>query len=278
MSTLIKIELLKIFKKWRSYIGFIAVGLLVGIVQTAIYFEGSGYLNFATRSFRDSFEYVGNLLNGYFISYMILQALYIHIPFLIVLVGGDLLAGEATAGTYRMLVTRPISRFQIVASKFIAGIIYTILLLAFLMLISLGLSVLIFGTGDLIVAKQVVIIFAQNDVLWRIFSAYGFAILSLSVVLSLSFFFSSLVENAIGPIVATMAVIIIFIILAALDIEGLRWIRPYLFVTHMTQWTLFFDDPIDYEKLLNSIYVLLAHIVSLFTVTFIIFKRKDILS
>lgn len=278
MINLIGIELTKIFKKWRSYIGFIAVGLLVGIVQTAIYFEGSNYLNFATRSFRDSFEYVGNLLNGYFISYMILQALYIHIPFLIVLVGGDLLAGEATAGTYRMLVTRPISRTQIVSSKFLAGIIYTILLLAFLMLISLGLSILIFGAGDLIVAKQGVIIFAQNDVLWRIFSAYGFAILSLSVVLSLSFFFSSLVENAIGPIVATMAVIIIFIILSALDIEGLRWIRPYLFVTHMTQWTSFFDAPIDYPKLFNSIYVLLAHIAGLFLTTLIIFKRKDILS
>lgn len=278
MISLIGIELLKIFKKWRSYIGFIAVGLLVGIVQTAIYFEGSGYLNYATRSFRDSFEYVGNLLNGYFISHLILQALYIHIPFLIVLVGGDLLAGEATAGTYRMLITRPISRTQIVAAKFFAGLIYTIFLLLFLMLMSLGLSVLIFGTGDLIVAKQGVIIFAESDVLWRIFSAYAFATLSLSVVLSLSFFFSSLVENAIGPIVATMAVIIIFIILSALDIEGLRWIRPYLFVTHMTQWTSFFEDPIDFSKLINSVLVLSAHILGLFTITLIIFKRKDILS
>lgn len=278
MISLIGIELLKIFKKWRSYIGFIAVGLLVGIVQTAIYFEGSGYLNYATRSFRDSFEYVGNLLNGYFISHLILQALYIHIPFLIVLVGGDLLAGEATAGTYRMLITRPISRTRIVASKFLAGLIYTILLLLFLMLMSLGLSILIFGTGDLIVAKQGVIIFAESDVLWRIFSAYAFATLSLSVVLSLSFFFSSLVENAIGPIVATMAVIIIFIILSALDIEGLRWIRPFLFVTHMTQWTSFFEDPIDFSKLMNSVLVLSAHILGLFAITLLIFRRKDILS
>ncbi|MCK7520020.1 MAG: ABC transporter permease [Ignavibacteriales bacterium] len=47
-----------------------------------------------------------------------LNALVVHIPFLITLVAGDLLAGEATAGTYRILVTRPVSRFKIVFSKF----------------------------------------------------------------------------------------------------------------------------------------------------------------
>jgi len=171
MIMLIGIELSKIFRKWRSYIGFAAVGLLVGIVQTAIYFQGSGYLSFATRSFRDSFEYTGNLLNGYLVAHLVLQALYIHIPFLIVLVGGDLLAGEATAGTYRMLITRPISRFQIVMSKFIAGLIYTILLLFFLMMMSLGVSLLIFGTGELIVVQKSIIVFAKNDILWRFFFA-----------------------------------------------------------------------------------------------------------
>jgi ABC-2 type transport system permease protein len=275
---LIGIELSKIFRKWRSYIGFAAVGLLAAIVQTAIYFQGSGYLNFATRSFRDSFEYVGNLLNGYLVAHIVLQALYIHIPFLIVLVGGDLLAGEATAGTYRMLISRPISRFQIVMSKFIAGLIYTILLLLFLMIMSLGVSLLIFGTGELIVVQKSIIVFARNDILWRFIFAYGFATLSLGVVLSLSFFFSSLVENAIGPIFATMAVIIIFMILSAMNIEGLKEIHPYLFVTHMTQWTTIFDNPIDYSNLFKSMLVLIAHIVGLFSVTFLIFKRKDILS
>ncbi|GAB4151116.1 MAG: hypothetical protein Fur0015_14660 [Ignavibacteriales bacterium] len=278
MIKLIRIELYKIFSKWRSYIGFAAVGLLVGIVQTAIYFQGSGYLNFATRSFNDSFEYVGNLLNGYLVAHIIMQALYIHIPFLIVLVGGDLLAGEATAGTYRMLITRPITRVQLVFSKFLAGLTYTILLLAFLMLLSLGLSLFVFGSGELIVLQKSVIIFAQDDILWRFILAYIFAGLSLSVVLSLAFFFSSLVENAIGPIFSTMAVIIIFLILSAMNIEGLKEIRPYLFVTHMTKWTLFFDSPVDYNEILKSVLVLLGHIVTLFTITLVIFKRKDILS
>ena len=218
--TLIRIELLKIFRKWRTYIGFIAIGILVPLLHLAMYLEGQKSLEFITRGLRDSFILVGNLLNGYWISYIILNALTIHIPFLITLVAGDLLAGEATAGTYRILVTRPISRMQIVTSKFLSGLIYTSSLILFLEFMSLAVGLVIFGSGELIVTgDQAIIIFEKSDILWRFFLAYGFAILSMMVVCSLAMLFSSLVENAIGPIVATMAVIIIFIILSAFDVE-----------------------------------------------------------
>ncbi|PKL87241.1 MAG: hypothetical protein CVV23_16340 [Ignavibacteriae bacterium HGW-Ignavibacteriae-2] len=278
MKTLVAIELTKIFRKWRTYIGFLAIGILVPIVQLALYFTGDNYLNFATRNIQQSFEFVGNLFNGYLIGYIVLQALIIHIPFLIVLVGGDLLAGEATGGTYRMLITRPVSRSKIIASKFIAGLIYTNLLLLFLMFMSLVLSLIIFGSGELLVLKSRIYIFAADDVLWRFILAYAFASLSMSVVLSLSFLFSSLVENAIGPIVTTMAVIIILLILSAINVDVLRDIRPYLFVTYMSQWTSFFSDPVEISEILKSVAVLIAHIFSFYVITLIIFNRKDILS
>ena len=125
MITLIWVELQKIFKKWRTYIGFIAIGVLTLIVQIALYYTGKKYLNFEMRGLSDSFIFTGNLFNGYLVANLVLQGLFVHIPFLIVLVGGDLLAGEATAGTYRMLLTRPVSRLEVISAKFLAGIIYT---------------------------------------------------------------------------------------------------------------------------------------------------------
>ena len=276
--TLTSIELAKIFRKLRTYIGFIAIGVLVPIVQITLYFNGENYVNFATRNLKESFMFVGNLLNGYLVAYLILQALFIHIPFLIVLVGSDLFAGEATSGTYRMLITRPVSRFKIAISKFFAGFIYTNLLLLWLLIISMGVSIMIFGSGELIVLRDKVYIFAADDVLWRFVLAYGFATLSMTTVFALSYFFSSLVENAIGPIVVTMAVIIVFIIISALPIEVLEVVKPYLFTNHMIKWREFFGDPIDYDSVLFSGSVLLTHIVVLFAVTSYIFNRKDILS
>ncbi|MCL4279518.1 MAG: ABC transporter permease, partial [Ignavibacteriaceae bacterium] len=170
MMTLVKIELLKIFRKWRTYIGFIAIGILVPLLHLAMYLEGQESIDFVTRNLRDSFILVGNLLNGYWISYIILNALTIHIPFLITLVAGDLLAGEATAGTYRLLVIRPISRLQIVTSKFLASLIYTSVLILFLSFMSLVIGLIIFGSGELIVTgSNAIIIFEKSDVLWRFF-------------------------------------------------------------------------------------------------------------
>lgn len=279
ITTLVKIELLKIFKKWRTYIGFIAIGILVPLLHLAMYLEGQNSINYLTRGLRDSFILVGNLLNGYWISFLILNALTIHIPFLITLVAGDLLAGEATAGTYRILVTRPVSRMQIVTSKYLAGLIYTGSLIFWLAFMSLVVGLIIFGGGELIVAgSQAIIIFEKSDILWRFFLAYGFAILSMSVVCSLAMLFSSLVENAIGPIVSTMAVIIIFIILSAFDVAILRDIKPYLFTNYMMKWREFFNNPLDTFEIIKSVLVLSAHIVVFNIATTYIFLKKDILS
>ena len=276
--TLTLIELKKVFCKWRTYIGFAAIGVLVPFVQTVLYFEGEHVVNSFTGRFADSFFFTGNLLNGYLIGYIVLQALFIHIPFLIVLVGSDLLAGEATAGTYRILMTRPVSRFNISLSKFIAGLFYTLVLLLWLMFVSLGVSLLIFGKGELIVVWEKVYIFAADDVLWRFIAAYVYAFLSMSMVLTLSYLFSSMVENAIGPIVASMAVIIIFIVVSSLPIEVMESIKPYLFTSYMDKWRDFFRDPIDWSIIIESGLVLLAHILGLFLITTYILKKKDILS
>jgi ABC-2 type transport system permease protein len=279
IPTLVKIELMKIFRKWRTYIGFIAIGVLVPLLHLAMYLEGQNSIDFVTRGLRESFILVGNLLNGYWISYIILNALTIHIPFLIALVAADLLAGEATAGTYRILVTRPVSRMQLIISKFLAGIIYTGSLIFWLALMSLVVGLIIFGSGELIVAGSgTIIIFDKTDVLWRFFLAYGFAILSMSVVCSLAILFSSLVENAIGPIVSTMAVIIIFIILSAFDVEILREIKPYLFTNYILDWREFFNDPLDTSEIIKSVSVLMGHILIFFAATLYIFQRKDILT
>jgi ABC-2 type transport system permease protein len=279
MFTLVRIELYKIFKKWRTYIGFIAIGLLVPIIHIAMLFEGKHTIDFMTRNIQESFVFVGNLLNGYFLSYIILASLAIHIPFLIALVAGDLLAGEATAGTYRLIITRPISRTQIVISKFFAAIIYTLLLIIWLAFMSLVIGIIIFGTGELLViSDQSIIIFEQSDILWRFICAYLFAALGMSVVASLAFLFSSLVENAIGPIVSTMAVIIVFLILSAINIDFFQMIKPYLFTNYILSWRLFFQDPFDLSEIIKSVLILAGHVVFFFSLTLYLFRKKDILS
>ncbi len=279
MISLVNIELYKIFKKWRTYIGFIAIGILVPIIHIAMLFEGKNTIDFMTQNIQQSFVFVGNLLNGYFLSYIILTSLAVHIPFLIALVAGDLLAGEATAGTYRLLLTRPISRTQIVTAKFLAAVIYTNLLILWLAFMSLVVGIIIFGTGELLViSSQTIIIFEKSDILWRFICSYAFASLGMTVIASLAFLFSSLVENAIGPIVSTMAVIIVFLIISAIQIDFFQTIKPYLFTNYILSWRLLFDNPVNVNEILKAVLILMAHIVVFYSLTLYLFKRKDILT
>lgn len=279
MLTLVQIELFKIFKKWRSYIGFIAIALLVTVIQAGISFEGSRALNMMTRNLQQEFVFVGNFLNGYFVSQIILNAIFLHIPFLVTLVAGDLLAGEAASGTYRMIITRPVSRFDLVTAKFLAGIIYTSLLIIWLAIMSLGLGIILFGTGEMMSLQgSVLIVFAKDDIFWRLIYAYGFAIVAMSVVSSLAFLLSSLVENSIGPIITTMAIIIAFFIISAIDVGVFQAIKPYLFTSYIGDWKAFFNKPPDYSSVFNSLMVLGIHIIGFYGLTLYLFSRKDILT
>jgi ABC-2 type transport system permease protein len=279
MFDLIKIELYKIFKKWRTYIGFIALGILVPLIHIAMFIEGNRTIDFMTRNIQESFVFVGNLLNTYLISYIILTSLAIHIPFLITLVAGDLLAGEATAGTYRILLTRPISRTKLLLVKYISGVIYANLLILWLAFLSLGIGYLIFGAGELLIIDgQMIIIFERSDVLWRFALAYGYATFAMTTVASLAFLFSSLVENAIGPIISTMAIIIVLVILSAIQVDFFQDIKPYFFTTHIMAWRLFFEDPLDRQEIIKSTFNLIIHIVIFFSLALFIFKKKDILT
>ncbi|HSD63426.1 MAG TPA: hypothetical protein VLB50_06490, partial [Ignavibacteriaceae bacterium] len=75
MITLINIELFKIFRKWRTYIGFLVIAVIVPVINFAMLAEGEKSLDLITRNLQQSFIFVGNLLNGYLISYFILMSL-----------------------------------------------------------------------------------------------------------------------------------------------------------------------------------------------------------
>ncbi len=231
-----------------------------------------------TRRFERDFILVGNLFNGWLVAYFVMNTLWVHIPFLIVLAAGDTFAGEATGGTFRILLTRPPSRTKIFGVKMIGTTIYTISLVIFLAALSIGLGIIFFGTGDMLLVQDGFAIIPQNDVWWRFLMAYLLAAYGMSVVASVAILFSTFVENAIGPIVGAMAVHIIFFILGSLPFEFFESIRPYLYTTYINIWQEAFADPINWTKV--SEYVLyLAIFYALFSGSaWLIFKRKDILS
>jgi ABC-2 type transport system permease protein len=272
-------EFLKIAAKPRSYIGVGAITLIIALILFALKIDGHNFISFATRPFEQSLSFEGNILNGNLVAFIILQMLIIHVPLLIALVTGDLVSGESAMGTIRLLLTKPISRTSLLFSKYLAGCIYTFVFLLWMGFIALVVGKYLFGTGDLVVLNSDGLIILQDqDLGWRFFTGFLVSYLSLVMIATLSLTFSCFSENSIGPIVSTMAVIILFNIMGALNVEFLQKIQPYLFTTHMLAWRSFFEDPLPVDKIVHSISVLLIHIVLLLGVAVYKFNRKDILS
>ena len=279
MWTILQIELFKIFKRPRTYIAFVAIAVIVWLIQLAFYVDGGAYISFLMQSIESDFDVDGKILNGYFICYFILQTLLIHVPLLIALIGGDMIAGEANMGTLRLLASKPVSRTSLIAGKFIATAVYTLLLLIWMAILSLGLSLLVFGVDDLLIFKGTeVILLLKSDILWRYVAAFGFAAIAMVTVAALSFFLSMFAENSIGPIVATMSVVIVFTILTSIDLPLFNAMKPYLFTSHMLGWKGFFDDEIFYNSITRSAIFLLGHIFGFLGLSLYVFRKKDVLS
>lgn len=291
MWTLMQIELFKIFRRPRTYIAFAAITGLIGIIQFGLKLDGDSYVDFMMRDITSSITVEGKILNGYQVCYIVLQILLVHVPLLIALVAADMISGEANMGTLRIMLTKPISRTRFLLAKFMATVAYTLLLLVWLAVMALFVNMLIFGTDDLFLLKsQYVVLLKENDIFWRYVWAFGFAALAMTTVASLGFFFSLFAENSIGPIVATMSVIIFFTILSTLNIPVFNKIKPFLFTTHMIGWKEFFDIKVNEaneaivgsiqnpQKIMQSALVLVLHIIGFVTASILVFRKKDILS
>lgn len=290
---ILRIELFKIFKRPRTYIAFGAIAMIVLLVQLALKVNGKDFIQLYTDSQSDTFDIpYESMTNGYFVCVAVLHMILIHVPLLVALIAGDMISGEAGLGTLRLLVGKPVGRSELVMAKFTASAIYVVMLLIWMAIFALFGSILLFGSGDLVVFREENMhLMNNNDVLWRFFAAFVFAALALTTIAAMALMFSAFSENSLGPIVATVCVVIVFTIIQQLKVPLFEeTINPWSFTTHMLGWKGFFyvektaegvtiDGSVENPySLVKSGLVLLGYILLFLTITVQYFKKKDILS
>lgn len=279
--TLFKLEVEKTFLRWRTYIGFAAIFVAVVLIEGIIRLDERGMVQVFSAGLSSNFIVSGNIVNVWTMTTLVMNSLYIHVPFLVAFVAGDMVSSEATAGTIRFILIRPPSRSKIIISKYLTMLFYTLLLVLFMLVLCIGIGFALFGNGDAIKFQPDVprIVILSSDVAAsRTIFAFLASFLSMSVVGSLAFLLSTLVENSVGPIIGSMAVLIVFFIIGALPFASLSAIKPYLFTTYMSIWQLFFDEPLNWNEILKYAAILLFYDALFFSITYYVFLKKDIKS
>ena len=172
MISLLHNELIKALYKKRTYISFLLITLLIPVVVYAIDYGAVSLQNKIYGQMQDSFLFIGSIVNGYLSTYLIIAILITHMPFLSTIVPSEIFSGEYSKGTFRVYLTRPISRSSVFFSKMIVVYLYTTLMMFYFFFYSLFTSYIILGTGELIVFHKGILLLSEDDIVWRFFLSF----------------------------------------------------------------------------------------------------------
>ncbi|MGB9592131.1 MAG: hypothetical protein ACPL1K_06405, partial [Candidatus Kryptoniota bacterium] len=93
--SLFSLEIQKTFLRLRTYIGFAAIFIAVVLLEVIFKISHDSMVRTIAGVATEDFIMSGNILNVWTITAFIMNSLYIHVPFLIALVAGDMVSSEA---------------------------------------------------------------------------------------------------------------------------------------------------------------------------------------
>lgn len=283
MLTQLRIEFFKLVRSKSFYLSFVS---LAGFVLLMLW----GFYSYAERKTggqaAEQFKYTyesKSYFNGMtFALYSLMFSFSLLIPIFVAMSAGAQIAGEARAGTLRMICVRPISRTAIFLSKFIMVAFHVYLLMAFFIGLNLLVGLFFIGWGDIelypgplnLVDEPGRIL--RDEALWRFVYASFSGTWALLVVAAIAMFFSVLFET---PVMATVATLAIYIMLYIIGrIEFFEHLRPYFFTTDMDFWRDVFKPDIPWLGFYHYGAICGAYIFGLLLAAVTIFDRKDITS
>jgi ABC-2 type transport system permease protein len=273
----LKNELWKLFGKKRTYIGFgaflvaqnamLLIFRLNGHKHMERLLEGNGYLA----------EHFISALSVAII--MLAPQIILLMPLYAALVGGDLVAKEAEDGTLRMILSRPISRFNLLLAKWLAGVLFSIVLVVVLGAMALILARLWFPWRGLFISFPPLLPFSvlpAGEGLKFFALSHLLLAINASVVLGIAFMFSCFNMK---PAAATiLALTVLFISFVMEQIPFFEDYREWLLTYHFHAWLLLFAKPIPWSRILGSLAILAAFNLSAFLVGTAAFQARDIKS
>ena len=170
-------------------------------------------------------------------------------PFLSTIIASDIFSGEYSRSTFRMYLTRPISRTQVLVSKVIVVLAYTSALMGFFFLYALLISISSLGTGELAVFHKGILFLSSDEVIQRFALAFLISNYVMLTISLLCLLISAISKNSVTPIIITISIVFIGTAITYIPIELFKMINPYLFTGYINSFLKAFHDPIPWSHI-----------------------------
>jgi ABC-2 type transport system permease protein len=215
------------------------------------------------------------------------QAIFLFLPLLVLILSADLVSGESSSGTIKLLVARSVPRWKILLSKYLCLTMMEIVVLFFTLMISIVIAGVFFGfggwmvptaTGFKVLAGQLDTSGVMNVPQWRYtLMVYSLAFYVALTVGSISFMISVIVKTTAASIGIMMSTLVAGSFLSYFLSD---WqLTRYMYMVHLllTDYMSGHFQPIEGMSMAFSVTVLGVWAVCALVISFLYFTRQDIL-
>ena len=215
------------------------------------------------------------------------QAIFLFLPLLIIMLSADMVSGECSSGTIKLILVRNVPRWKVLLSKYLTLMLLEVIVVFLAFVIAAIISGFFFGFGGWLapVATGFKVLVGKLDTTgvlnvpqWQYsLMVYSLAYFVAFVVGSISFMISVLVKSTAASIGIIMSTLVAgnFISFFLSDWK----ITRYMFMVNLrlTDYLSGSFQPIEGMNMLFSITVLLGWAIASIIVSFVYFTKQDIL-
>jgi ABC-2 type transport system permease protein len=213
--------------------------------------------------------------NGLFLVFTALTvAMPFFLPLVVGVVAGDSIAGEAGTGTLRYLLTVPVTRGRLLAVKALGVAGYTALAVLVVALVGLVTGAVLFGLGPVTLLSGDTVSLA--DGLLRTAGVVGFVVIALFALAAGGLFVSTLTENAIAAMAATIGIALFSALLDA--VPQLQPIAGVLLTHHWLGFGELLRATPDVSALVDWSLLHLAYVAVFLSLAWARLQTRDITS
>ena len=228
----------------------------------------------------------------------------VFLPVAVAVVAGDSIAGEASAGTLRYLLARPVGRTRLLVAKLVAVVAFTLAAVVAVTVTAYATGVLILGpsrasavgfapggssgaiapgaggspTAGLQAGAAITSLsgtpLTTLQLVERVLGAMSFITVSMLGVAAIAIFLSTLTDSALGAALGALATLVGSEILVTLDAAGA--VQPYLPTRYWLSWIDFFRQPIFWRDIQRGFGIQLVYVVVFLGAAWANFATRDI--
>ena len=207
---LLRSELRLVFGRRRNQVLLVALGLVPVVVGLAVRLSSDGPESGEGPPFLSQVS-----SNGLFLVFTsLVVCLPLFLPLAVGIVSGDAVAGEASTGTLRYLLTVPVSRARLLLVKGAGAMAFAAAAVLSVSLVGLLAGAVLFGLGNVTLLSGDTVGLAEG--LLRALGVAGYVTLSLTGLVAVGLLISTLTEVPVGAMATTIVVAVTSSVLDAL--------------------------------------------------------------